>query len=443
MTKKTIDPIIVTAACEYVHSLLTNEEVAENYTVSKIIVESAQTLEVVLDILKMGDRYRQVCWQLNEYGEGTHSDEAVPMEKLNSPLFHKLIIATIELVALISERALADDDEYDNDDLNAETIPKLYVGFSDALNSFERETLLFNCLQVPSDDVKLAVAKCLDKVKLEEISVDEISHLVNLIKGQKNLGAGKTEEVLSLILLILTKYIQQDNGDADSFVARFSRDAIESTMEILMRDMARNLMNQPEEQEEKITLAISCLHFLKVISANDSVKSYFSSDAALQCMKVSLFCEEKLMPDCDVPIDVECTWIGRKVDHLFQCMTGDESILPYSLLSYRLISRIADVLSNKPEHPSDLDKSIESDDALRKDIKISIKDRIRSETKVWEDSQTFDSSEIKKEQAKKHFKEQHEDFSIYNGLDRLLTFLIGSEDSKLSNINSYFLFMSY
>jgi hypothetical protein len=76
---------------------------------------------------------------------------------------------------------------------------------SSALNESNRETALFNCLDVPSDEVKLAVVECLDNVSLSEFENEEIDHIIRQLTQNKNIGAGKTEVVLAKVLWILTK----------------------------------------------------------------------------------------------------------------------------------------------------------------------------------------------------------------------------------------------
>lgn len=443
LTKQYMDPIVITACCEYVHSVLTNKEVSEDIETTDFVVDRAQTLEKILSFLG-GERYEEACRTLGLYGEGTYGERPVPMSKLNSPLFHKMIIAIVQLITLICERSLSSEGEKEDDDEEV-TIHQKYAEYSEFLNRFNRETLLFNCLEVPSDDVKLAVAQCLDKIKISEIDTDETSHLVRVIGGQKNLGAGKTEEVLSLIFLILTKVIRQrETSTAREFIAKYSKIAIDDCMDVLMRDMARNLINQPDEQEEKVALAVCCIFFLKVISSDTTARAYLSGERALTCLKISVFCEERFMPNYPVPMDVECTWIGRKVDHLFQCMTGDDAIHPYSLLSFRLISRLADILSNKSEwEPPVLHNSDDAIRTLKENIEQSMENRIQDEIAVWETplknkSLEDDSSKPKKLPEKVHFEEQHETFSLHNGLDRLLIFLFGGENSRLGNIINKF-----
>jgi len=113
--------------------------------------------------------------------------------------------------------------------------------------------------------------------------------------------------------------------------------------------MERDLRNEPEEQEEKAILSLACLYFLKAASENPTVRVYMVDQNALNSMKKSLYYEEQLMKNYPVPIDIENTYIGRNMEYLFRCMVGNESLEPNSIVSYRIISRIADLLMAIPE----------------------------------------------------------------------------------------------
>jgi hypothetical protein len=62
-------------------------------------------------------------------------------------------------------------------------------------------------LEIPNDDVKLAVVDCLFNVPLNELDVEEIGYLLRLM-CIANIGAGRTEIVLSTIFWILTKLLK-------------------------------------------------------------------------------------------------------------------------------------------------------------------------------------------------------------------------------------------
>jgi hypothetical protein len=76
---------------------------------------------------------------------------------------------------------------------------------SQALNDAGRESALFNCLEVPSDEVRLAVVECLYSVPLADFDQEETSTILRLLSSCKNIGAGRTELVLAKLLFLLTR----------------------------------------------------------------------------------------------------------------------------------------------------------------------------------------------------------------------------------------------
>lgn len=55
------------------------------------------------------------------------------------------------------------------------------------------------------------------------------------------------------------------------------------------------------------------------------------------------------MDESFIPIEVEQTWSGRFLENLLQCTSGNEALMAYHMVSYRIISRMADVLQGKKE----------------------------------------------------------------------------------------------
>jgi hypothetical protein len=90
----------------------------------------------------------------------------------------------------------------------------LFQGISDVLNESQREKFLFDCLEVPNEEVKLALVSCINQVPLRELDIDEIHYLMKAVNDSKNIGAGKTEFILSTILWIFTKLILDKEGAA-------------------------------------------------------------------------------------------------------------------------------------------------------------------------------------------------------------------------------------
>ena len=67
---------------------------------------------------------------------------------------------------------------------------------------------------IPNDDVKVEAVKCLFHVPLEEFDHEEIGKIIKLMSSQ-NIGAGRTEIVLSYIFWILTK-LMRDSTDRNN-----------------------------------------------------------------------------------------------------------------------------------------------------------------------------------------------------------------------------------
>ena len=77
------------------------------------------------------------------------------------------------------------------------------------------------------------------------------------------------------------------------------------------------------------------------------------------------------------PLLLEDTWACSNIEHLLQSTSGNEQIQANTLLGFRLISRIGDILQNRP--------TIDNDE----DIDILEKDFTEEEDKAEEDSEIF------------------------------------------------------
>lgn len=141
----------------------------------------------------------------------------------------------------------------------------------DQLNEANREVALFNCLEIPNDDVRLAVVECLFNVPLNEIDSEEIDQILRLLPSQ-NVGAGKAEFVLAKIFDLFTKMVKDTDSQASiQFKTKFSFIAINEALTILERNMNRKVMDD-EEEEEKYSLSLSILNFLKFASEVEQTK---------------------------------------------------------------------------------------------------------------------------------------------------------------------------
>jgi len=46
----------------------------------------------------------------------------------------------------------------------------------------------------------------------------------------------------------------------------------------------------------------------------------------------------------NIKIEIEKSWIGSNIGYLLRCLQGTDLVTLYSLVSYRVVSRIADIL---------------------------------------------------------------------------------------------------
>ena len=92
---------------------------------------------------------------------------------------------------------------------------------------------MFNCLEIPNDEVRLEVVKCLFHVPLEEFDVDEIAVFIKFLSTQ-NIGAGNTEIILSYIYWTLTKLLLDRSSESGKiFRSKYGETSIIKSFAIL------------------------------------------------------------------------------------------------------------------------------------------------------------------------------------------------------------------
>lgn len=126
------------------------------------------------DLIEMARRYSQhqiisTPGQGKHYGDRGFSKEQFPqmqMQHQHDLVIHEVLIAIIRLINLFCEESEKSNDK------------SIFKVVTQDLNEHKREKALFDCLDVPSDDVKLAVVECLNNVPLSEFDDDEINQVV-------------------------------------------------------------------------------------------------------------------------------------------------------------------------------------------------------------------------------------------------------------------------
>lgn len=111
--------------------------------------------------------------------------------------------------------------------------------------------------------------------------------------------------------------------------------------------MERNFRDLSEMNDRKIHISVSCIFFLRRASTIPDLQNYFVTPRVVFIIKKIFFLEEKYMKESMTPIFLEDTWACSNIEHLLQSTAGNEQIQANSLLGFRLISRIADILQGR------------------------------------------------------------------------------------------------
>jgi hypothetical protein len=334
-TMPRIDPVLCTAILDLTRKILESGFLDSKPRDFENYVHRLQKLLPFLPYFSEA-RYPELCQLGQRYFSGTMiGQEPIPMSSLNNTVVHNLFIAVINIIKYFSGKA----------QLGTTEVVNKCKEVSQALNESSREQCLFNALEIPSDIVKLAVVKCLDKVPLKEIDIDEIGHIVRVLASYKNLGVGKTEEVLAQIFLLLCKMCKK----REDFRVKFGEMVMTECLSIAKRNQERDLGDEEGENQEKMYLTMSCVMFLKECSLHDNLKNHLNSLPAQRTMRSILKAEENFKTYNELPCDIDRTYIGDSIEAVMKCFVDADGLMPYHRVSLRVLMRLADNLQFKPE----------------------------------------------------------------------------------------------
>ena len=114
-------------------------------------------------------------------------------------------------------------------------------------------------------------------------------------------------------------------------------------MDFLLQNSARISENE-DDDEEKYTLSMSILNFLKCSSMAPLMQEHMLEKDII--FKKILMNEDNNSSQTikEIPIDIENSNMGRSLQCLIDCISGNETIAPYSDVSLRVFMRLADIL---------------------------------------------------------------------------------------------------
>jgi hypothetical protein len=129
---------------------------------------------------------------------------------------------------------------------------------------------------------------------------------------------------------------------AYEFLHRYAENSVNQALNILLRIMERNLIEDPDENEEKVELACSAVNFLKAMTCKEGLRKEVAKTQIGSHLSECLALEERYLPDDETPIEIERIWSGRNNTYLFTCMTGKDSVFPYRNTGLRILLRLCD-----------------------------------------------------------------------------------------------------
>lgn len=415
------DPVLLTAILDLILAILQSPVMIKSEN-SNIFKHYSNSLQKMLPFLSYmgGKKYKDICILGEKYAKGTMvGQDPIVISSLTNKYLHKLFISIISLIQFFSSKAI--------DDTAPADVRQNCVSISQTLNANNREEYLFNCLEIPNDSVKIAVVLCLDKIPISEIDIEETGHIVRVLGSYKNLGVGRTEEVLSQIFLLLAKMVE-DNEKGEDFRSKFGEMVITECLGILNRNQQRDLRDNESENLEKMYLTSTAVLFLKKCSNYANLKPLMEVPAAEEKMRSILKAEENFSTLKEAPVDVERTWIGSNVEPLIMNCVGNNHLNPYSEVSFRVIQRIADVLMGAPDQELFVADDRE-ENKLQSLIDYNIKvhdQRIKDECSAW-----LMPEEMTIVTDKYRLFYEHNRFVQIKGITTILTFLMGK-----SSLNS-------
>ena len=251
LTKQELtDPLVLTAICTFTIDLFESPEIKNSTKEMEPYANELENMEHLVPYLG-GDKYQallqmtrryyddertvqkvtdsgaigetQITHRIeNESNKSIDSEEAAEKKQeliknsllnLDDEIVSDLFISIINLMKYFCIEYIKQEEHPDTNEDGSKFERNEHIDdICKWLNDNGREAALFACLSVPDDNVKLAVVRCLFEVPLENLDADEIGEICGIMEKCTNIGAGKTELVLSTVYWICYKLA---NGDPE------------------------------------------------------------------------------------------------------------------------------------------------------------------------------------------------------------------------------------
>tara|TARA_B110000208_G_scaffold140341_1_gene169349 strand:- start:28 stop:6510 length:6483 start_codon:yes stop_codon:yes gene_type:complete len=354
-------------------------QILESPTITKAAVKTLTGLLNPVRVLQIlggrlrGTWYREFCKLSNDDGAVNNGIER-PLAQMTSATMHELLIAALGLVHYYCHAAL------DENNVVAGVI-------SSAMNHQKREALLFDCMTVPHDQVKIAAVDCLLAVPTIEYDVGEVALLVQLLATfVSGVGVGETELVVAGLLQLMTRLMLADTDTSRALRENedaMTSSAVETAFKILRSNIDRDTSDDDEEDQQKFILTQATNDFLRTISLPALRDATLKGINFAMHLHFVLQAEDKYAIDCKPsddrpwirkllkgtkrgssrrrrhrPTAIELSWLGEDPISVLSCLLGekiwpDQTPTPVQrggVVACRVLRRVANTLAGT--HPA-------------------------------------------------------------------------------------------
>lgn len=333
----TNDPILISAACDFVLSIFQNEFILNNKdNVFEKICKKLFGLRYVLPFIGYNqEEFKSACIIAELYGDNTIiKGKPIELKSMNSKIIHDLFKSIINLIQFYQKFSVLDS-----------PIKEICLSVCNDLNEQNRDIFLCNALSVPSENVKFSAVKCLYWVDSNQFSVDEITQIYSQVKNISLIG-GVIEKVVSIIFLFLTRcFISYMNKSPEK--VNQNKEAFTMAFELLQKNL-ENSSNSQTEVSLKNDLSVSIITFLINLSSFSQIKKLYidRTDNSKIGRILSNEVKKHFFEDY-IPLEIEKCRTGINIDNLYSLFTSHKSN-PYSYVILRILIHISDLLMNIP-----------------------------------------------------------------------------------------------
>lgn len=344
--KRDVHPLVMEACCRSLTVLLSDKEMLRKCT--NLVLEDLARQVPLLAYLG-GKKYKEFRQRAldddDEVNRGKHVHPSLKDE--DNP---HVIAAWVAIVDHIT--FWVDPDVSESDCANQ---------VNEAMDMNKREDVLLSLLQVNSFSVKLAVMRCIRKVPLHQLDKEEMSRIIKLISDTRNMAAGKTEEVLQLVLEVLGGLASDSGQSGNVFREVFAEATISEAVQLISLNSARTTWCK-EEEEEKSNLSIAVISFLGACGRYHDLRHKLDNDGIRYKAVQVLQNEDKTHSLESASVCMEQVWTCRAVERIIDDLfiggarRGNNTISSYKRplnrrgkVAFRMIVRIADVFEGQSD----------------------------------------------------------------------------------------------